>query len=232
VVGACRASETCELYEGDPALLGASFACARPDACVPYYACHHCDEDLCAVGYVPGCKLSEDATRCEADDAALACSNVNCGACGAGAECDALLLCSTTPFGTCAQDLSFLEDGMGPCRAELCELCPVPQLCDAAPGCAFGDACAKDEAYYGCGAQACGPASCALCATASACDAVPGCASQGLPGAGQEKSASSSLQLECSARARSVKSIHASRALREMIARPKVSRNEWETTEI
>ncbi|EGB02014.1 hypothetical protein AURANDRAFT_69278, partial [Aureococcus anophagefferens] len=181
---ACRASETCELYEGDPALLGASFACARPDACVPYYACANCDEDLCAVGYVPGCKLSADAKRCEADDAALACSNVNCGACGAGAACDALLLCSTTPFGTCAQDLSFLEDGMGPCRAELCELCPVPQLCDAAPGCAFGDACGKDEAYYGCGAQACGPASCALCATASACDAVPGCASQSLPGAG------------------------------------------------
>ncbi|KAH8047932.1 hypothetical protein JL720_15954 [Aureococcus anophagefferens] len=129
---ACRASETCELYEGDPALLGASFACARPDACVPYYACANCDEDLCAVGYVPGCKLSADAKTCEADDAALACSN----------------------------------------------------LCDAAPGCAFGDACGKDEAYYGCGAQACGPASCALCATASACDAVPGCASQSLPGAG------------------------------------------------
>ncbi|KAH8049188.1 hypothetical protein JL722_11982 [Aureococcus anophagefferens] len=173
---ACRASETCELYEGDPALLGAS-ACARPDACVPYYACANCDEDLCAVGYVPGCKLSADAKTCEADDAALACSNVNCGARRAGA-CDALLLCSTTPFGTCAQDLSFLEDGMGPCRAELCELCP-------APGCAFGDACAKDEAYYGCGAQACGPASCALCATASACDAVPGCASQSRAGRGR-----------------------------------------------
>jgi hypothetical protein len=51
-------------------------------------------------------------------------------------------------------------------------------------------------------------------------------------GAGQEKSDSSSLQHECSARARSGKRIYASRALREMIARPKMSRNEWKTTEI
>ena len=43
---------------------------------------------------------------------------------------------------------------------------------------------------------------------------------------GQEKGDSSSLQHECSARARSGKSIHASRALRGMIARPKISRNE------
>ena len=50
--------------------------------------------------------------------------------------------------------------------------------------------------------------------------------------AGQEKSDSNSLQHECSARARSGKSIHASRPLREMIARPKISRNEWKTTEI
>ena len=38
---------------------------------------------------------------------------------------------------------------------------------------------------------------------------------------------STSLQRECSARARSGGSIHASRTLREMIARPKISRNEW-----
>jgi len=49
---------------------------------------------------------------------------------------------------------------------------------------------------------------------------------------GQEKSDSSSLRHECSARARCGKSIHPSRALREMIARPKISRNEWKTTEI
>jgi hypothetical protein len=52
------------------------------------------------------------------------------------------------------------------------------------------------------------------------------------PGAGREKSDSTSLQRECSARARSGKSIHASRALREMIARPKISRNERKTAEI
>ena len=50
--------------------------------------------------------------------------------------------------------------------------------------------------------------------------------------AGQGNSVSSSLQNECSARARSGKSIHASRALREMIARPNISRNERKTTEI
>ena len=50
--------------------------------------------------------------------------------------------------------------------------------------------------------------------------------------AGAGKSDSMSLQHECSARARSGKSIRASRALREMIARPKISRNEWETAEI
>ena len=49
--------------------------------------------------------------------------------------------------------------------------------------------------------------------------------------AGQGKSDSSSLQHECSARARSGNRIHASRALREMIARPKISRNEWKTAE-
>ena len=40
------------------------------------------------------------------------------------------------------------------------------------------------------------------------------------------------FNLECSARDRSGKSIRASRALREMIARPKMSRNEWKTAEI
>jgi hypothetical protein len=50
--------------------------------------------------------------------------------------------------------------------------------------------------------------------------------------AGQDKGDSTSLQRECSARARSGKSIHASRALPEMIARPKISRNEWKLTEI
>ena len=42
-------------------------------------------------------------------------------------------------------------------------------------------------------------------------------------GAGQDKGDSTSLQRECSARARSGKSIHASRPFREMIARPKIS---------
>ena len=49
---------------------------------------------------------------------------------------------------------------------------------------------------------------------------------------GQEMGDSTSLQRECSARARSGKSIHASRALPEMIARPKLGRNEWKMTEI
>merc|ERR1712091_831378 len=48
---------------------------------------------------------------------------------------------------------------------------------------------------------------------------------------GQHKGDSTSLQRECSARARSGKSIHASRPFREMIARPKISRNEWKTAE-
>ena len=50
--------------------------------------------------------------------------------------------------------------------------------------------------------------------------------------AGQQKGDSTSLQRECSARARPGKSIHASRPFREMIARPKISRNEWKTAEI
>ena len=45
---------------------------------------------------------------------------------------------------------------------------------------------------------------------------------------GQEKGDSTSFQRECSARARFGNSTHASRALREMIARPKISRNEAE----
>ena len=49
---------------------------------------------------------------------------------------------------------------------------------------------------------------------------------------GQQKGDSTSLQRECSARARFKNSTHASRALREMIARPKISRNERKTTEI
>jgi hypothetical protein len=49
---------------------------------------------------------------------------------------------------------------------------------------------------------------------------------------GQQKGDSTSLQRECSARARSGISIYASRPFREMIARPKVSRNEWKTAEI
>ena len=52
-----------------------------------------------------------------------------------------------------------------------------------------------------------------------------------LPGTGQDKRDSTSLQRERSARARSGKSIHASRPSREMIARPKISRNEWKTAE-
>ena len=51
------------------------------------------------------------------------------------------------------------------------------------------------------------------------------------PSPGQDKGDSTSLQRECSARARSRKSIHASRPFQEMIARPKVSRNEWTTKE-
>jgi hypothetical protein len=49
---------------------------------------------------------------------------------------------------------------------------------------------------------------------------------------GQDKGDSTSLQRECSARAGSGTSIHASRALRGMIARPKISRNEWKPAEI
>jgi hypothetical protein len=49
---------------------------------------------------------------------------------------------------------------------------------------------------------------------------------------GQDKGDSTSLQRECSARARSGNSTHASRALREMIARPKISRNERKMAEI
>ena len=48
---------------------------------------------------------------------------------------------------------------------------------------------------------------------------------------GQHKGDSTSLRLECFARARSRKSAHASRSLREMIARPKISRNEQKTAE-
>ena len=48
----------------------------------------------------------------------------------------------------------------------------------------------------------------------------------------QGESDSSSLQRACSARARSGKSIYASRPFQEMIARPKISRNEWKTAEI
>ena len=51
-------------------------------------------------------------------------------------------------------------------------------------------------------------------------------------GPGQDKGDSTSLQRGCSARARSRKSIHASRPFRELIARPKISRNEWKTAEI
>ena len=47
-----------------------------------------------------------------------------------------------------------------------------------------------------------------------------------------DKVDSTSLQRECSARAHLENSTHASRALREMIARPKISRNEWKTAEI
>ena len=50
--------------------------------------------------------------------------------------------------------------------------------------------------------------------------------------AGREQGDSTSLQRECSARARLGNSTHASRALREMIARPKIGRNERKTTEI
>ena len=49
---------------------------------------------------------------------------------------------------------------------------------------------------------------------------------------GQHKGDSTSLQRECAARTRSGKRIHASRPSREMIARPKISRNEWKMAEI
>ena len=48
---------------------------------------------------------------------------------------------------------------------------------------------------------------------------------------GQDKGDSTSLQRECSARARSGKSIHASRTFQKMIARPKISRNELKLAE-
>jgi alcohol dehydrogenase len=54
----------------------------------------------------------------------------------------------------------------------------------------------------------------------------------GMSRPGQDKGDSTSLQRECSAHARSRKSIHASRPFREMIARPKISRNEWKTAEL
>ena len=50
--------------------------------------------------------------------------------------------------------------------------------------------------------------------------------------AGQEKGDATSLQHASSARDRSSERIHASRTLRKMIARPKISRNEWKTAEI
>ena len=50
---------------------------------------------------------------------------------------------------------------------------------------------------------------------------------------GQEKGDSTSLQRGCSARARVPgTTLHASRPFREMITRPKISQNEWKTTEI
>ena len=49
---------------------------------------------------------------------------------------------------------------------------------------------------------------------------------------GREKRDSSSLQRGCSARARSGKRMHASIRFQEMIARPKISQNEWKTAEI
>ena len=48
----------------------------------------------------------------------------------------------------------------------------------------------------------------------------------------EETGDSTSLQRDRSARARSGNSIHASRALREIIARPKISRNEWKIAEL
>ena len=64
-----------------------------------------------------------------------------------------------------------------------------------------------------------------LAALEFAADAAP-------PVPGQDKGDSTSLQRECSARASSGKSIHASRPFREMIARPKISQNEWKPAEI
>ena len=49
---------------------------------------------------------------------------------------------------------------------------------------------------------------------------------------GQEKGDSTSLQRGCSARARSKEKRSCSRSFRGMITRPKISRNEWKTTEI
>ena len=49
---------------------------------------------------------------------------------------------------------------------------------------------------------------------------------------GQEKGDSTSLQRGCFRRNARVQSIHASSSPREMIARPKISQNAWETTEI
>ena len=49
---------------------------------------------------------------------------------------------------------------------------------------------------------------------------------------GQEKGDSTSLQRGCSARAGSKERPSRSRAFREMITRPKISRNEWKTAEI
>ena len=48
----------------------------------------------------------------------------------------------------------------------------------------------------------------------------------------REKSDSTSLRRECSARSRSRESVHAPRPFREMIARPNTIRNQWNMTEI
>ena len=54
---------------------------------------------------------------------------------------------------------------------------------------------------------------------------------QRMRGDGRHEGDSTSLQRECAARARLGNGTHASRALREMIARPKLGRNERKTTE-
>ena len=100
------------------------------------------------------------------------------------------------------------------CRREI-EACVRAELAELTRGDAKAEDEAADEA-----------------ASAAASAALQGAAFNLTSISGRDKGDSTSLQRECSARARFGNSTHASRPFREMIARPKISRNERETAEI